>query len=269
MAAPRGLATAGAVLVAFTCLSLTTADSLARALPTARSASALHGQLTTDLRKAGGASSALVIDETTGQTLLSVAPRAPRLPASVEKLYTTTAALLELGPSATFTTSVLGVGALATGGHLEGDALPARRRRPDIRGRAFRRGQLRHRGDRATAGSPRLQRSRVVRSTARSSATGRTSTRERGTPGDRLSAEPRARGTTQRAGIRRRLVRAAPRARCSHSRRCGRRGRSRPRCERGCQGPEARRGSRPASTPPGARTLGIGRLTAARRRCSR
>ncbi len=120
MAAPRGLATAGAVLVAFTCLSLTTADSLARALPTARSASALHGQLTTDLRKAGGASSALVIDETTGQTLLSVAPRAPRLPASVEKLYTTTAALLELGPSATFTTSVLGVGALAPGGIWKG-----------------------------------------------------------------------------------------------------------------------------------------------------
>ncbi|HEY2657118.1 MAG TPA: D-alanyl-D-alanine carboxypeptidase/D-alanyl-D-alanine-endopeptidase [Solirubrobacteraceae bacterium] len=120
MAAPRGLATAGAVLVALTCSSLTAANAVARGAPAARSASALRGQLTTDLRKAGGASSALVVDETTDQTLLSIAPTAPRLPASVEKLYTTTAALLELGPSATFTTTVLGVGALEPGGIWKG-----------------------------------------------------------------------------------------------------------------------------------------------------
>ncbi len=81
---------------------------------------ALRRQLTTDLGKARGANSALVVDQTTGQTLLSVAPSTPRLPASVEKLYTTTAALLELGPSATFTTSVLGVGELAPGGIWKG-----------------------------------------------------------------------------------------------------------------------------------------------------
>jgi D-alanyl-D-alanine carboxypeptidase/D-alanyl-D-alanine-endopeptidase (penicillin-binding protein 4) len=107
-------------VLALTFLSLNVADGAARAVPTARSASALRSQLTTDLRKAGGASSALVVDETTGQTLLSVAPTAPRLPASVEKLYTTTAALLELGPSAAFTTTVLGVGALQPGGIWKG-----------------------------------------------------------------------------------------------------------------------------------------------------
>jgi len=120
MAVPRGLAAVVAALVLSTCFSLTVADSSAGAVPAARSPGALHRQLTSDLRRAGGASSALVVDETTGQTLFSVASRAPRLPASVEKLYTTTAALLELGPSATFTTNVLGVGALAPGGVWKG-----------------------------------------------------------------------------------------------------------------------------------------------------
>jgi len=120
MAAPRGLAPVLAALVLSTLVSLTVAVDAARALPPTRSLTALRKQLTADLRRAGGASSALVIDETSGQTLLSVAPRAPRLPASVEKLYTTTAALLELGPSATFTTSVLGTGQLQPGGVWKG-----------------------------------------------------------------------------------------------------------------------------------------------------
>jgi serine-type D-Ala-D-Ala carboxypeptidase/endopeptidase (penicillin-binding protein 4) len=57
-----------------------------------------------------GSGGAYVVDLTTGQTLFSVAPSTGRLPASLEKLYTTSTALLRLGPTQTFTTSVLGVG---------------------------------------------------------------------------------------------------------------------------------------------------------------
>ena len=59
---------------------------------------------------AGGASGAYVLDLTTGQALFSSAATVPRTPASVEKLYTTSTALLRFGPGATFTTSVLGTG---------------------------------------------------------------------------------------------------------------------------------------------------------------
>jgi serine-type D-Ala-D-Ala carboxypeptidase/endopeptidase (penicillin-binding protein 4) len=58
----------------------------------------------------GSSSSAYVVDMNTGQTLYAVAPDTGRLPASVEKIYTTSTALLRLGPTATFTTSILGVG---------------------------------------------------------------------------------------------------------------------------------------------------------------
>lgn len=124
MAAPRGLAaaTVALALIMLCALAASSARALApaRAMRPARSPAALRNQLISDLRDAGGASSALVVDETTGQTLLSIAPRTPRLPASVEKLYTTTAALLTLGPTATFTTSVLGEGTLAPGGVWKG-----------------------------------------------------------------------------------------------------------------------------------------------------
>jgi D-alanyl-D-alanine carboxypeptidase/D-alanyl-D-alanine-endopeptidase (penicillin-binding protein 4) len=55
----------------------------------------------------GGTSSALVIDLTTGRTLFSDQADTGRLPASVEKIYTTSTVLLRFGPSATFTTGVL------------------------------------------------------------------------------------------------------------------------------------------------------------------
>jgi D-alanyl-D-alanine carboxypeptidase/D-alanyl-D-alanine-endopeptidase (penicillin-binding protein 4) len=66
--------------------------------------------LAAGINDAGSASGALVVDLTTGQTLYSYKPTTGRLPASVEKLYTTSTALLRLGPSATLTTRVLGVG---------------------------------------------------------------------------------------------------------------------------------------------------------------
>jgi len=58
----------------------------------------------------GSSSGAYVVDMDTGQVLYSVAADTGRLPASVEKIYTTSTALLRLGPTATFATSILGVG---------------------------------------------------------------------------------------------------------------------------------------------------------------
>jgi D-alanyl-D-alanine carboxypeptidase/D-alanyl-D-alanine-endopeptidase (penicillin-binding protein 4) len=55
---------------------------------------------------------ALVVDLSSGQTLFAFASERPRLPASVQKLYTTTAVLEEFGPTAALTTGVLGVGSL-------------------------------------------------------------------------------------------------------------------------------------------------------------
>jgi serine-type D-Ala-D-Ala carboxypeptidase/endopeptidase (penicillin-binding protein 4) len=71
----------------------------------------LQRSLSQSMAQEGRFSGALVVDLTTGQTLFSSAPSTPRLPASVEKIYTTSTALLRLGPSATFTTSILGSGA--------------------------------------------------------------------------------------------------------------------------------------------------------------
>jgi D-alanyl-D-alanine carboxypeptidase/D-alanyl-D-alanine-endopeptidase (penicillin-binding protein 4) len=63
-----------------------------------------------NLRAAGSASGAYVVDLSTGQALFSARITTPRLPASVEKLYTTSTALLRYGSDATLTTSVLGTG---------------------------------------------------------------------------------------------------------------------------------------------------------------
>ena len=83
--------------------------------PAIRSTAAFDKTLSGDLREAGGSSSALVVDATTGQTLFSESPTTPRLPASVEKLFTTSAALFEFGSNYRFATDVDGVGSLAHG----------------------------------------------------------------------------------------------------------------------------------------------------------
>jgi D-alanyl-D-alanine carboxypeptidase/D-alanyl-D-alanine-endopeptidase (penicillin-binding protein 4) len=68
----------------------------------------------------GSSSGAYVVDLNTGQTLFSVSPSTGRLPASLEKIYTTSTALLGLGPTQTFTTSVLGVGSFGPSGVWDG-----------------------------------------------------------------------------------------------------------------------------------------------------
>ncbi len=101
--------------VVASCLSAPCA-SAATSAPIPSAEQSLRDTLAADIAQAGGDDSALVLDTTSGQTLFSLAPNAPRLPASVEKLYTTTTALLKFGPDATFETSVLGVGTLSAAG---------------------------------------------------------------------------------------------------------------------------------------------------------
>lgn len=73
------------------------------------------------LRQTGPQTSAIVVDLDTGQTLFSQAANTGRLPASVEKIYTTSTALLRLGPNATFTTSILGTGSRSPDGVWDGN----------------------------------------------------------------------------------------------------------------------------------------------------
>ena len=73
------------------------------------------------LARAGGVTGGYVLDTTTGRTLASVRADVPRIPASVNKLYTTSTALLRFGPAATLQTRVLGVGELDDAGTWHGD----------------------------------------------------------------------------------------------------------------------------------------------------
>jgi D-alanyl-D-alanine carboxypeptidase/D-alanyl-D-alanine-endopeptidase (penicillin-binding protein 4) len=85
------------------------------------SAAPLDRLVAAGLARAGGASGGYVLDTTTGRVLAAVRAETPRSPASVEKLYTTSTALLRFGPSATLQTQVLGVGTLDDAGTWHGD----------------------------------------------------------------------------------------------------------------------------------------------------
>jgi len=80
----------------------------------------LRHALAVQQRAAGHHSGAEVLDLTTGRVLYAAAATAPRLPASVEKIYTTSTALLRFGPDATFATQLLGVGSLDSAGTWAG-----------------------------------------------------------------------------------------------------------------------------------------------------
>ncbi len=83
--------------------------ALSRA-PGSRAQRSLTAALNQGMRAAGPYSGASVVDLTTGQTLYSSNASTARLPASVQKLYTTSATLAELGPAGTLRTQVLGIG---------------------------------------------------------------------------------------------------------------------------------------------------------------
>jgi serine-type D-Ala-D-Ala carboxypeptidase/endopeptidase (penicillin-binding protein 4) len=82
---------------------------------------ALRGGLNGGLRQAGPASGVEVYDLTRRLQVFAVRNQVKRPPASVEKLWTSIAALQELGPTATFQTTVLGTGHLGRGGVWHGD----------------------------------------------------------------------------------------------------------------------------------------------------
>lgn len=75
----------------------------------------LAAGLGSTIRHAGGRSGAYVVDLDTGRSLFSYSPDVARLPASVEKLYTTSTALLDFGSNTTLTTSIYGSGTLNNG----------------------------------------------------------------------------------------------------------------------------------------------------------
>ena len=70
----------------------------------------LSNALTQGVRQDAHGDGAYVVDLSTGQPLFSWSPDVGRVPASVEKLYTTSTALLRFGAGATLTTAVLGSG---------------------------------------------------------------------------------------------------------------------------------------------------------------
>jgi serine-type D-Ala-D-Ala carboxypeptidase/endopeptidase (penicillin-binding protein 4) len=104
-----GLAAMGALLA--TAVTGAAAQTSAHARADRILDSALHQ----GMAQAGGASGAYVVDLTAGkpgQGLFAAQPDTARLPASVQKLYTTATALLLFGPDASLSTRILGVGTL-------------------------------------------------------------------------------------------------------------------------------------------------------------
>lgn len=103
---------------------LALAATLAGAAPAAAiSESGLKSVMSREMRTAPAASGAYVRDMNTGAELYARRENAVRIPASVEKLFTTSAALLRLGPPATLTTrAVMAPDAVVEpGGTLRGD----------------------------------------------------------------------------------------------------------------------------------------------------
>ena len=79
----------------------------------------LDGSLNLGMRQAGRFSGAYVVDLTANRTLYAKNANTSRLPASVEKLYTTTTALQRFGSNATLATTLLG-GGTQSGGTFTG-----------------------------------------------------------------------------------------------------------------------------------------------------
>ena len=103
---------------------LALAATLVGAAPAASATQAeLAAKLAAELRGAPGTSGAYVRDVDTGEELFARRENAPRIPASVEKLFTTSAALLRLGPTATLRTRAVAAAdaIVAPGGSLRGD----------------------------------------------------------------------------------------------------------------------------------------------------
>jgi serine-type D-Ala-D-Ala carboxypeptidase/endopeptidase (penicillin-binding protein 4) len=101
---------------------LALACALVAAPPAAAAGPGLTAKsLARSMRSAGAASGAIAVDLDSGRTLYQLRPDTGRIPASVEKLYTTSTALLRLGPDETLTTTVLGEVPIGEDGTLTGN----------------------------------------------------------------------------------------------------------------------------------------------------
>ncbi len=102
---------------------LAVAAPLAGAAPAlAFSEADLRTALTAEMRHAGAGSGAYVADVDSGRELFAQRANTARIPASVEKLYTTSSLLLRLGAAATLkTTAVAAPAAVLDAGTLRGD----------------------------------------------------------------------------------------------------------------------------------------------------
>ncbi|MEA2311398.1 MAG: hypothetical protein QOE28_1366 [Solirubrobacteraceae bacterium] len=106
---------------------------LAALAPAAEAASpaATKRVLAQAMKRAGAGSGAYVVDLGTGQALYAKRPDVPRVPASVEKLYTSATALIRYGPQGALTTTVLApvqpddAGVLAGNLYLRGGGDPS------------------------------------------------------------------------------------------------------------------------------------------------
>jgi D-alanyl-D-alanine carboxypeptidase/D-alanyl-D-alanine-endopeptidase (penicillin-binding protein 4) len=90
-------------IAALACLLLALLPAAASAAGRAATARALAAQM----RQAGGASGALAVDLDTGARIYGLRAGTPRMPASVEKLYTSATALRRMGASTRLQTEVL------------------------------------------------------------------------------------------------------------------------------------------------------------------
>jgi serine-type D-Ala-D-Ala carboxypeptidase/endopeptidase (penicillin-binding protein 4) len=95
---------------------------LAGAAPaSAYDAADLRGTLSREMRAATPSSGAYVRDLGSGAELYALRPATARVPASVEKLYTTATALLRMGPAETLDTRAVSSGELDADGVLHGN----------------------------------------------------------------------------------------------------------------------------------------------------
>jgi D-alanyl-D-alanine carboxypeptidase/D-alanyl-D-alanine-endopeptidase (penicillin-binding protein 4) len=104
---------------------------------TAHAAPSLTRVLARNATRAGAASGALVVDATTGQTLFSRNASVRRMPASVEKLYTTSTALSRFGVTGTFSTTVLATAPVQPDGTVDGDLYVRGGGDPTLGGQTF------------------------------------------------------------------------------------------------------------------------------------
>src|SRR3954462_9695099 len=102
------------LLVLFALLALTPPAQAADLAATQR-------LLAREMGKAGSAAGAYVVDVGTGQELYSYNADVERIPASVEKLYTSSAALLRYGAEGRLSTTVLSDGVPDDDGELAGN----------------------------------------------------------------------------------------------------------------------------------------------------